>query len=269
MRWVIGDVHGMLRQLQTLVNEVRKRDIYAELIFVGDFVNRGPDSKGVIDYLIGLKNARFVRGNHDDVLDLILSDEWKAGENGAFDPLAACVWFLDHGLDRTLMSYGVEYTELEIERERRTKRLLEMVRSAVPRAHKKFIHNLPLLIAEDDLFVSHAWWPGEVDNSPVNAASLVSDPAFCHRVLWHRWQIREITERKAWKRRAFFGHTPVVNYAPQHRDGGLDVMRPVRGHMMTLIDTACVIDKDGRLTAMCVDHDAVVQVDRMAKVVKS
>jgi len=265
MRWVIGDVHGMLKQLTALVGEVRKRDADAHFIFVGDYVNRGPDSKGVINFLLELKHAKFVRGNHDDVFDLILNDHWLAGEKGSFDPIAACFWFLDHGLDRTLMSYGVEYATIEIERERRTKKLLDRAREAVPKAHKRFINKLPMTISDQHFFVSHAWWPPETDNAPGTIDARLHDSAFRHRVLWHRWQVREITDPKAWGRPAYFGHTPVMNYLPPFREA--DDHSPVTGPKITLIDTGCVMDKDGRLTAVCVDHAATIQVDRLGKLV--
>ncbi len=51
-------------------------------MFVGAFVNRGPDSRGVIALLMSLPNARFVRGNHDDVFDQVLSGVSYAGEPG-------------------------------------------------------------------------------------------------------------------------------------------------------------------------------------------
>ncbi|MEZ0265596.1 MAG: metallophosphoesterase, partial [Phycisphaerae bacterium] len=45
MRWIIGDVHGMLRPLETLLAEVRRVDSKARFYFVGDYVNRGPSSR--------------------------------------------------------------------------------------------------------------------------------------------------------------------------------------------------------------------------------
>ena len=72
MRWIIGDVHGMLKPLEAIVNEIHRTDPRAWLYFVGDYVNRGPESRGVVDLLLTLQNAKFIRGNHDDLLDQIL-----------------------------------------------------------------------------------------------------------------------------------------------------------------------------------------------------
>ena len=49
MRWVIGDIHGMLRPTEALIGCILGRDASARFIFVGDYINRGPDSRGVLD----------------------------------------------------------------------------------------------------------------------------------------------------------------------------------------------------------------------------
>jgi len=64
----IGDIHGCLTALETLLEfmELKADD---QLIFLGDYVDRGPQSRGVIEKLISLSqttNAIFLRGNHDD-----------------------------------------------------------------------------------------------------------------------------------------------------------------------------------------------------------
>ena len=62
MRWIVGDIHGMLKPLVTLVTAVRARDPQARFIFVGDYVNRGPDSRGVLDRLIALVSFLVAKG---------------------------------------------------------------------------------------------------------------------------------------------------------------------------------------------------------------
>src|SRR3977135_3935619 len=104
MRWIIGDVHGMLRPLEPLVNEIFRRDEKPTLYFVGDYVNRGPDSRGVIDLLLSLPNAKFIRGNHDEVLDHVLHGIGYA-DNPTRDRFFLFQWFLEHGLLQTIRSY--------------------------------------------------------------------------------------------------------------------------------------------------------------------
>jgi serine/threonine protein phosphatase 1 len=77
--WVIPDVHGCLLTLRMLVEdliELRKDD---SLIFLGDVIDRGPASKGVIDYIVKLQkdgiNAKVLRGNHEEYMAKVYRDE--------------------------------------------------------------------------------------------------------------------------------------------------------------------------------------------------
>src|ERR1044071_4299375 len=107
MRWIIGDIHGMLKPLNTLLEQIPRLDPAAVFYFVGDYVNRGPDSRGVIERLLMLKGAKFIRGNHDDVLDHILHGQGYSENASRGDRFMALQWFIDHGLYETLVSYGV------------------------------------------------------------------------------------------------------------------------------------------------------------------
>src|SRR5690349_5902954 len=106
MRWIIGDVHGMLAPLERLLGEVARVDADARFYFVGDYVNRGPNSKGVVDRLLTMGNARFVRGNHDDIFDQVLNDQHYASNAASGHRPTAFQWFMEYGLDQTFMSYG-------------------------------------------------------------------------------------------------------------------------------------------------------------------
>jgi serine/threonine protein phosphatase 1 len=118
MRWIIGDVHGMRAPLERLLEEVARVDAQAQFYFVGDYVNRGPDAKGVLDLLLSLTNAKFVRGNHDDIFDQVLSSASYASNAANGDRMVAFQWFIEHGLDNTFMSYGVDYEMIEACRQR-------------------------------------------------------------------------------------------------------------------------------------------------------
>ena len=133
MRWIIGDVHGMLDPLQRLLDEVAKIDAQAQFYFVGDYINRGPDSKGVIDLLLSLTGAKFVRGNHDDIFDQVLNSTSYAGNAANGDRMVAFQWFMEHGLDTTFQSYGVDYAMLESCQKRPNSEKLNSIVSAVTR----------------------------------------------------------------------------------------------------------------------------------------
>ena len=75
MRYVIGDVHGCLARLILLIESIEKRGDVSQIVFLGDYIDRGPHSKETIDYLIALSKKHpcvFLRGNHDDIFGYIL-----------------------------------------------------------------------------------------------------------------------------------------------------------------------------------------------------
>src|SRR5436305_7687369 len=112
MRWIIGDVHGMLRPLEGLLAGINRADPDAKLYFVGDYVNRGPESKGVIQLVLALKNARFIRGNHDDIFDQVLSGQSYAPNASHGNRATAFKWFSEYGLVETLQSYGIANSQI-------------------------------------------------------------------------------------------------------------------------------------------------------------
>jgi serine/threonine protein phosphatase 1 len=276
MRWIIGDIHGMLRPLTTLVDEVRRQDEAARFIFVGDYVNRGPDARGVIDFLLGLGNeARFIRGNHDDIFDLVINGRCFADNAAHDDRVAAFLWFMKYGLDSTLMSYDCDYALLDSLTERCSVQLLDRMAAGVPEAHRQFIRSLPAVYEEEDLFVVHGKWdPDEMAESPGVGERLAQNPKMRHRLLWGRYTDDEIPRTKAWKRTGYFGHTPVSFYAAAFKSAtklgrGEPHMVPVVGQKMVLLDTAAALGEDGRLTAYCPDDRTFIQSDHFGKLVEA
>ena len=76
-RWVIPDIHGCVNTFKTLVQEQIKPQKEDHIYLLGDYVDRGPDSGGVIEFILELMDQGFtifpLRGNHDH--DLL--EEWK------------------------------------------------------------------------------------------------------------------------------------------------------------------------------------------------
>ena len=73
-RWVIPDIHGCVNTFKTLVQEQIKPQKEDHIYLLGDYVDRGPDSGGVIDFILDLLDQGFtifpLRGNHDhDLLE--------------------------------------------------------------------------------------------------------------------------------------------------------------------------------------------------------
>jgi serine/threonine protein phosphatase 1 len=70
--WVIPDVHGYSKTLKALIREQIRPTRNDRLFFLGDYIDRGPDSKGVIDFILELQEDEYtvtaLRGNHEDFL---------------------------------------------------------------------------------------------------------------------------------------------------------------------------------------------------------
>jgi len=100
MLYAVGDIHAELEKLEELLEmlELRPGD---ELVFLGDYVDRGPDAYGVIERLIALRDeyaCTFLLGNHESMfLDFL---GWTDAAYFGGDA------FLMNGGDRTLASYG-------------------------------------------------------------------------------------------------------------------------------------------------------------------
>lgn len=79
---VVGDIHGCLEELRALLVEVAFRPGDDALVSVGDLVNKGPDSVGVVR-LVRALGGRAVMGNHDDLVLRSVAAR-RAGDDGAF-----------------------------------------------------------------------------------------------------------------------------------------------------------------------------------------
>ncbi len=69
--YAIGDIHGSLESLERLLDQINPDLTRDGLVFVGDYIDRGPRSKGVVDYIIRLKEQAppgqiiCLKGNHE------------------------------------------------------------------------------------------------------------------------------------------------------------------------------------------------------------
>ncbi|MBL0372758.1 serine/threonine protein phosphatase [Rhizobium sp. KVB221] len=149
--YAIGDVHGCLDLLVAVEERIRwhsaNRKTPALIVMLGDYVDRGSQSRGVIQHLTRTPEPPFQRlclcGNHDDAfLSFILNDD--------FDP----AWLGFGGLT-TLQSYGVDAEGL-LDRDPAGQTLMRAVREAVPKAHIDFLRTLPISISIGKYLFVHA-----------------------------------------------------------------------------------------------------------------
>lgn len=104
MRYVIGDIHGGCKTFQALLKQINLK--YGDILYLlGDYVDRGPDSKGVLDSIMALLNDGFdlrpVRGNHDDMMLRTFT-----GEHDEFSEL-----WLKYWSNVVLKSFGVDKSQ--------------------------------------------------------------------------------------------------------------------------------------------------------------
>jgi len=249
-----------------MLDEIHERDPSPRVYFLGDYVNRGPDSRGVIDLLLTLEGCRFIRGNHDDLFDLILHGRSEAENIAGKDRLHAFKWFMQHGLDTTLCSYGATPAQLQYVLAHPELSNLEEVIAGVPESHRNFIRELPLTAGDEEFFIVHGMWPVELPTLSPGIPSRLEEKLKLRGIaIWGRYEEGAIHHPKLWERIGFVGHTPVDNYPPAK--GGAPML-PIIGNKLVLLDTAVALVEHGRLTAWCVDTKSYVQTDRQCRVVQ-
>jgi len=184
--WVIPDIHGCLLTLRTLAEdliEIRKED---ELIFLGDVIDRGPASKGVIDYIMKLEKSGIkttvLKGNHEDYMAKVFRDEQsKSGLRKMLGIKSVSYkdWLL-YGGDTTMQSFEAYNV------------------NAIPESYIKWIESLEYYMQWKDFLIVHAGFNFDKED-------IFSDT---QAMMW----IREykIDREKLGNRKIIHGHVPVT-----------------------------------------------------------
>lgn len=154
--YAIGDIHGRLDLLDGLLGQIARDEAArggpaGELIFLGDLIDRGPESAQVIDRLIALKaerpGVRVLLGNHEEVFLGALAGDAKALR-----------LFNRIGGEETILSYGISqeaYAQADYEE------LHRLLTAAVPAAHHAFLYACEdMVVAGDYVFVHAGIRPG-------------------------------------------------------------------------------------------------------------
>lgn len=148
--YAVGDVHGCYDELVALeakiVADAEQFDTAKTIILLGDYVDRGKDTRRVLDHLIGAPPAGFTRiclaGNHDvamlDYIDGRLSRErWLA-----------------YGGDETLFSYGLDAAHLAHLYD--TAGVDRFIHANIPEEHVAFLRDLPIMAYSPKFVFVHA-----------------------------------------------------------------------------------------------------------------
>jgi serine/threonine protein phosphatase 1 len=179
--YVIGDIHGCPDELEVLLRSLEVQQGLGQkdtTVFLGDFIDRGPNSKAVIDLLIDFKSkfpaTVFLKGNHEDMLLDFLGYDGRLGQA-----------FLYNGGVETIQSYGISVFSPP-----------EEMRSALPPAHLAFYLNLLSIVRIDDFVCVHAGL------NPLRELNAQNDAD----VFWIRDEF--ISNLHSFEVTVVFGHTP-------------------------------------------------------------
>lgn len=222
--YAIGDVHGradLLHRMHDAIQADAARVVARRrvVVYLGDYVDRGPDSAGVVDLLLDAPLPGFaaipLKGNHEDFL-LRFHDE------GALGPC----WMIN-GAAATLLSYSVDATEWSAGGEADFAAIRDAFRRALPRRHLAFYRGLRLHHREGDYLFVHAGVRPGVPLERQREADL----------LWIRHEFLDSAAPLPWI--VVHGHT--ISAAPE-----------IRTHRIG-IDTGAY--RSGRLTCLVLEGD--------------
>lgn len=172
MKYAIADIHGCIKSFESLLRMINFSSD-DELFLLGDYIDRGKNSKEVLDLIMSMKKSGYkinaIRGNHE-VMFL------SAYESQAFSNM----WQLKNGGNRTLESFGVASV------------------NEIPRLYYDFISNMPYFLLTDRYILVHAGLNFTIDNpfSDIEA------------MLWNRNSQSEFDLYKTGGRKVIVGHTP-------------------------------------------------------------
>lgn len=229
--YAVGDIHGRLDLLDRLLSDIdadlaRRPVVQPIVVFLGDYVDRGPDSAGVLERLIACDTAFklvCLKGNHEAFLLQFLDDSALLTD-----------WVRFGGLN-TILSYGLSPSLSELT-DKKSKEVAEEFCRAIPKSHRVFLAGLSLSFTCGDYFFVHA---GVRAGIPFGEQSE-------HDLLWIRDDF--LLHEDFFDKIVVHGHTPVA--VPQVMPNRIN------------IDTGAYAT--GRLTCLVLENDTVQFLNEIA-----
>lgn len=143
---VIGDVHGQVDKLLTVLDRLKQRSDFEQrwLVFIGDLVDRGPNPKAALDVICDLmlehERTTVVCGNHElamgGALGLLPTPDYADWSTR---------WTHDYGAESTIASYGLQPGDE-----------LSILRDLLPTAHSELLSSLPWCVEHPEYLFVHA-----------------------------------------------------------------------------------------------------------------
>ena len=203
--FAIGDIHGradllteMLAVLEERAEAEQREGGEPIVVFLGDYVDRGPNSAAVIDLLLSGRpqgfRRHFLKGNHEQSMLAFMEA-----------PMDNRAWVLQGGAE-TLVSYGVQPPPPVGAQDEDWISVAATLKARVPRAHFEFLNRLERYVVYGDYAFVHAG---------VDAARTLEDQTD-EDLYWSR--ARFIASKRRFSHRVVHGHTPVDRpYADERR----------------------------------------------------
>jgi serine/threonine protein phosphatase 1 len=147
--YVIGDIHGRLDLFEAMITAIEGEisaspDCDHRIVLLGDLVDRGPDSAGVVartrEWQV-MRNVRVLAGNHEEMF------------LAAFEKEEALRHFLKHGGYETLLSYGLSRAQLSI---LAIDQLFALLPTIIPQSELEYIASFETMIIAGDYAFVHA-----------------------------------------------------------------------------------------------------------------
>ncbi|MEZ4886177.1 MAG: metallophosphoesterase family protein [Chitinophagales bacterium] len=215
-RFAISDIHGCKATFEKMLTEVIQLQKEDTLYLLGDYIDRGPDSKGVFDLIMDLQEKGYqvhcLMGNHEDMLLRSFQSAMTADS-----------WLMAGG-DATLHSFGVKHWK------------------DIPQKYFDFMENLQYYFELDDYLLVHA---GFNFRYAENLKDLYKDE---FAMLWLRYWYDDIKPQLIEGRTIVHGHTPTHHELIEemlHDDSPLDIDAGCvyEGHGMGHL---CALDMDNK-----------------------
>lgn len=267
---LIGDIHGMYKELQQLLDKVSFKPNKDKIVFLGDMITKGPDSLKVLDFAIENK-AYCVRGNHEDEIFGMYADHFNIKEPKTFVPHASKTTLIQGATptaDDAEATVGPNPASFKSSKKQDKK----LVRKLKPR-HVEYLQSCPAILQLGkvskrgiEAVAVHAgllWNEHDLEKQPIEDVlrlrSIVppdyttgSEDPDAGEPWFNRWNDEQVTRPKNERFEVFYGHDA---------SKGLQLRRYSKG-----LDTKC--QRGGKLSAYVVEvddrghyHETLVQID--------